>query len=97
MILAVASALTFSGALLGTFRDILLMTKHDSALYPGEYFLERRDKLDGKWELSSRDNDVDVMRTRFEYWKSIATPGQGVRLFAPNCTLVEEFIPEVVA
>jgi len=67
------------------------MTKHDSKLHPGEYFLERREKPDGQWELSSRDNDLDVMRIRFAYWKDHCKPGQGVRLFAPDCSIVEDF------
>lgn len=66
------------------------MTKHDAKLHPGEYFLERQEKPDGNWELSSRDNDVDVMRARFIYWKENAPVGCGVRLFAPDCSLVEE-------
>jgi len=72
------------------------MTKHDAKLHPGEYFLERREKPDGNWELSSRDNDLDVMRIRFGYWKEQSTPGQGVRLFAPDCSLVEEYTAGVV-
>ena len=68
------------------------MTKHDAKLHPGEYFLERQEKPNGNWELSSRDNDLDVMRTRFAYWKEQATAGQGVRLFAPDCSVVDEFV-----
>lgn len=74
------------------------VTKHDSKLYPGELFFERRERPDGKWELYSRDNDGDVMRTRFDYWKEPGNlkPGQSIRLFAPDCTLLEEYpAPEV--
>jgi hypothetical protein len=74
------------------------MTKQDAALHPGEYFIERRDKPSGQWEFYCRDSDLDVMRTRFAYWKENGCPGQGVRLFAPDCSLVDEFIwPTLVA
>lgn len=70
------------------------MNKHDAKLYPGEYFIERRYSFDGKWELLYRDNDVDTMRSRFSYWATEQglPVGEGLRLFAPDCSLMEEYI-----
>lgn len=73
------------------------MTKHDQKLHPGEYHIFRRYSADGKWELYCRDNDFDCMRIRFDYWKAecplnVLKVGEGIRLYAPDCTLMEEFI-----
>lgn len=69
------------------------MTRHDAKLHPGEYHIFRRYSPDGKWELVYRDNDIDTMRSRFVYWVADQTipVGQGLRLYAPDCTLMEEF------
>lgn len=72
------------------------MTKHDAKLHPGEFFLERQVKPDGEWEFVCRDNDEVVMRTRFEYWCSLAKLHTGVRLYDPNVVLVEEFFQKGV-
>jgi hypothetical protein len=86
-----ASRLRLAGTTVETFEA---MTKHDAKLHPGEYFIERRWKPDGQWELLYRDNDIDTMRSRFNYWKTECPipVGQGLRFFAPDCTLIEEFI-----
>lgn len=69
------------------------MTKHDAKLYPGEYFIERRWKPDAQWEFVYRDNDVDVMRTRYDYIVAeLAVVGTGVRLISPACEIVAEVV-----
>lgn len=68
------------------------MTKNDTALHPGEYFIERRNSDAGKWEFVYRDNDGDVMRTRYDYIVAELKPGQGVRFFSPACEIIGEVI-----
>ena len=56
-------------------------------LYPYCWFLERQDSPESKWEIVSRDNDEDVMRTRYQYSDEQLKPGQGVRLISPDGTI----------
>lgn len=66
------------------------MTKADAKLHPGEFFIFKRYKDGGNWERLFRDNDAEVMRTRYEFQKSCLRKGEAVRLYAPDCALLEE-------
>lgn len=49
--------------------------------FPSHYFLETRESPTQSWQFSSRDNDLDVMKVRFEYHaERLTKPGQSVKL-----------------
>lgn len=66
------------------------MSKTDAALHPGEFFIFRRYKAEGHWDPLYRDNDLETMRLRFDYQVEHLNPGEGVRLYAPDTTLMLE-------
>ena len=67
------------------------MTKTDQALYPGEFFLERRDSDTSNWEVLSRDDDQAVMRLRFSYAVEKLKPGQAVKLLGPDMRVLAQW------
>lgn len=66
------------------------MTKNEAALYPGEYFIELQERPDSKWEVLYRDNDPDVMLTRYQWRVTHLKPGQSVKFFDPTCKVLLE-------
>lgn len=58
---------------------LFLCVKNAYELHPGEFFLEYR-LGSGSWSALSRDNDFDVMTTRFAYRAEMLVSGESVRL-----------------
>lgn len=58
-------------------------------LHPGEFFLEKK-VGGGAWTALSRDNDIDVMKTRLAYQIEMLRPGESVRLLDWKQKLLEE-------
>lgn len=58
-------------------------------LHPGEFFLEKKTG-GGSWTALSRDNDLDVMKTRLAYQIEMLRPGESVRLLDWKQKLLEE-------
>ena len=73
------------------------MTPADQKLFPGQFFLERRNSPTGNWVMISRDRDEAVMRSRFEYAVETRAVGQEVQLVNPRREVVLTTVVGVTA
>jgi hypothetical protein len=67
-----------------------MSTLHLRALFPGEFFIYKRDRPTSSWELVYRDDSRSTMDMRFNYQKETLKPGQAVRYETPTGELIEE-------
>ena len=58
-------------------------------LFPNCSFIDRKPK-DGSWFRLYRDNDIDVMRTRFQFCADTLQPGEHVRWARSDGVIIEE-------
>lgn len=61
------------------------------ALFPGEFFIYKRDRPTSSWVLTYRDDSRSTMEMRFNYQKETLKPGQGAQFRDPQGQLLEEF------
>jgi hypothetical protein len=59
-------------------------------IYPGEYFILKRDAGRVGWELLYRDDSVSTMDLRYNYQAERLKPGEGLRYERPDGTVMAE-------
>lgn len=68
-----------------------MSTPNLRALFPGEFFIFKRDRPTSPWELVYRDDSRSTMEMRFNHQKETMKPGQGAQFHDPQGQLLEEF------
>jgi hypothetical protein len=59
-------------------------------LYPGEYFIFKRDQGRVGWELLYRDDSLSTMDLRYRYQAEKLQPGEALRYERPDGTVMAE-------
>lgn len=54
------------------------------AIYPGEFFIWKRDKGRVEWDLLFRDDSKSTMDCRYRYQEERLKPGEAVRYESPD-------------
>ena len=62
------------------------------ALYPGEYFIFKRDRGRVVWELPYRDDSVSTMDARYRYQVEHLRGGEAVRFEDPSGKVIAEAV-----
>jgi len=60
------------------------------AIYPGEYFILKREKGRDNWQLLFRDDSLSTMDLRYRYQAEKLQPGEALRYERPDGTVMAE-------
>jgi hypothetical protein len=61
-------------------------------LYPGEYFILKREKGRVEWDLLFRDDSKSTMNARYHYQVENLRAGEAVRYEAPDGKVIAEAV-----
>lgn len=59
-------------------------------LYPGEYFILKREKGRVEWDILFRDDSVSTMDLRYNYQAERLKPGEALRYERPDGSVMAE-------